>query len=154
MLSELANTSSLAAAVSDLSQICHIFPQDWCKKHGIKADVFDSIINKTPLSYRTNRIIGGAAPSDYLGKLAHGNEANPPIDPSRLDEFVSSHLIDPTLLRSDDFASFMIDRQKRLLGLITSATGKVPYSGDVAEEGQDAEADAATIEAERTITAA
>jgi hypothetical protein len=39
--------------------IHHIFPQDWSKTNGIKPDVFDSIINKTPLSYRTNRIIGG-----------------------------------------------------------------------------------------------
>jgi hypothetical protein len=39
--------------------IHHIFPQDWCKTNGIKPDVFDSIINKTPLSYRTNRIIEG-----------------------------------------------------------------------------------------------
>ena len=59
--------------------IHHIFPQDWCKKHGIKPAVFDSIINKTPLSYRTNRIIGGAAPSAYLAKLARGSEGTPPI---------------------------------------------------------------------------
>jgi hypothetical protein len=29
--------------------IHHIFPQDWCKSHGIKPKVADSIINKTPL---------------------------------------------------------------------------------------------------------
>ena len=61
--------------------IHHIFPQDWCKKHGIKPSVFDSIINKTPLSYRTNRIIGGVAPSEYLAKLEKGNETTPSIDP-------------------------------------------------------------------------
>ena len=60
--------------------IHHIFPQDWCKKHGIKPDVYDSIINKTPLSYRTNRIIGGVAPSEYLAKLEKGDETTPPID--------------------------------------------------------------------------
>ncbi len=32
--------------------IHHIFPQDWCKRQDIKPIVFDSIINKTPLSYR------------------------------------------------------------------------------------------------------
>jgi multidrug resistance efflux pump len=26
--------------------IHHIFPQDWCKKHGFKPKAFDSIINK------------------------------------------------------------------------------------------------------------
>ena len=57
--------------------IHHIFPQDWCKKNGIKPNVFDSIINKTPLSYRTNRIIGGVAPSEYLAKLEKGDETTP-----------------------------------------------------------------------------
>ena len=80
--------------------IHHIFPQDWCKKHGIKPSVFDSIINKTPLSYRTNRIIGGVAPSEYLAKLEKGNETTPSIDRARLDAYLTSHLIDPSLLRS------------------------------------------------------
>jgi CBS domain-containing protein len=50
--------------------IHHIFPQDWCKKRGHQAcRTYDSIINKTPLSFRTNRIIGGVAPSEYLARL-------------------------------------------------------------------------------------
>lgn len=131
--------------------IHHIFPQDWCKKHGIKPSVFDSIINKTPLSYRTNRIIGGVAPSEYLAKLEKGNEATPSIDRARLDSYLSSHLIDPSLLRADDFDAFMVERQKRLLTLIEQATGKAVYSGSVQEEGEDVEADEDTVEAELTI---
>ena len=134
--------------------IHHIFPQDWCKKHGIKPNVFDSIINKTPLSYRTNRIIGGVAPSEYLAKLEKGNETTPPIDRARLDGYLTSHLIDPSLLRADDFDAFMVDRQKRLLALIEQATGKAAYSGNVQEEGEDVEADEDTVEAELTIAAA
>jgi hypothetical protein len=61
--------------------IHHILPQDWCKKHGIKPKVYDSIINKTPLSYRTNRIIGGVAPSEYIVKLERGNDTTPPWEP-------------------------------------------------------------------------
>jgi hypothetical protein len=57
--------------------IHHIFPQDWCKRHGIKPNVFDSIINKTPLSYRTNRIISGVAPSEYIAKLEKGDHTTP-----------------------------------------------------------------------------
>jgi hypothetical protein len=131
--------------------IHHIFPQDWCKKHGIKPSVFDSIINKTPLSYRTNRIIGGVAPSEYLAKLEKGNEATPSIDRARLDSYLSSHLIDPSLLRADDFDAFMVERQKRLLTLIEQATGKAVYSGSVQEEGEEVEADEDTVEAELTI---
>jgi hypothetical protein len=134
--------------------IHHIFPQDWCKKHGLTPQVFDSIINKTPLSYRTNRIIGGVAPSEYLGKLENGSDRTPPIERRRLDEFLASHLIDPVILRADAFDAFLTDRQKRLLALIEQATGKATYSGGVPEEGEDAEADPDAIEAEKTIAAA
>src|SRR5712692_707914 len=104
--------------------IHHIFPQAWCKAHGKKPNVFDSIINKTPLSYRTNRIIGGVAPYEYLAQLEKGNETTPPIEAKRLDTYLSTHLIDPSLLRTDRFDDFMTDRQKRLLALIEQATGK------------------------------
>lgn len=119
--------------------IHHIFPQDWCKTQGIKPSVFDSIINKTPLSYRTNRIIGGVAPSEYLAKLESGNSSTPPIASEKLDSYLQSHLIDPALLRADKFEAFMEDRQKRLLGLIEQAMGKAAYSGNVPEEGEDTE---------------
>lgn len=131
--------------------IHHIFPQDWCKKQGIKPELFDSIINKTPLSFRTNRIIGGVAPSEYLAKLAKGDKATPPIDQQKLDAYLRSHLIDPALVHGDSFETFMADRQKRLLGLIEQATGRAAYVGDVGEEGVDVEADEDTVEAEMTI---
>lgn len=134
--------------------IHHIFPQDWCKTQGLKPVVYDSIINKTPLSYRTNRIIGGVAPSEYLSKLENGNETTPAIDPKRLDSYLTSHLIEPSLLRADGFDDFMVDRQKRLLALIEQATGKAAYVGNVPEEGENVEADEDTVEAELTITAA
>lgn len=131
--------------------IHHIFPQDWCKKQDIKKDIFDSIINKTPLSYRTNRIIGGVAPSKYLAKLQSGDETTPPIKPATLDSYVESHLIDPSLLHEDKFFDFMADRQKKLLKLIEQATGKLSYIGDVLDEGEDIDGDEDTIEAEHTI---
>ncbi|MGN7712581.1 GmrSD restriction endonuclease domain-containing protein [Agrobacterium radiobacter] len=134
--------------------IHHLFPQDWCKARGLKPAVFDSIINKTPLSYRTNRIIGGVAPSEYLGKLEAGNSSTPPISPDKLDGYLRSHLIDPELIRSDDFDTFVEDRQKRLLGLIEQAMGKAAYTGNVAEEGEDVEVDEDSTEIIQTITAA
>ena len=132
--------------------IHHIFPQDWCKKQGVKPSVFDSIINKTPLSFRTNRIIGGVAPSVYLEKLEKGDKTTPAIEPQKLDAYLRSHLIDPALVRGDSFESFMVDRQKRLLALIEQATGKAAYAGDAGEEGVEVEADDDTVEAEMTIT--
>jgi hypothetical protein len=134
--------------------IHHIFPQDWCKKRGIKAEVFDSIINKTPLSYRTNRIIGGVAPSEYLKRLQDGNDSTPAISSTTLDRYLQSHHLDPSLLRTDDFEAFMVDRQKKLLALIEAATGKAAYLGEEEEEGEDVETDEDTVEARLTSSAA
>ncbi len=133
--------------------IHHIFPQDWCKKQGIRPAVYDSIINKTPLSFRTNRIIGGVAPSVYLAKLEKGDMQTPAIDRERLDTYLRSHLIDPEILRSDDFESSMADRQRQLLGLIEQATGRAAYTGEAQEEGVDVGGDADMVEAEMVITA-
>jgi hypothetical protein len=132
--------------------IHHIFPQAWCKEQGIKPSVYDSIINKSPLSYRTNRIIGGVAPSKYLAKLEKGDSKTPPIEPTKLNAFLSSHLIDPSLVRADSFEAFMADRQKRLLALIEKAMGKAAYVGDEPEEGEDVDGDEDAIEAELTIS--
>ena len=134
--------------------IHHIFPQDWCKKHKIEPQVFDSIINKTPLSCKTNRIIGGTAPSEYLAKLEEGDQTTPPITREKLDDYLRTHLIDPDLLRSNQFDSFMVDRQKQLLALIEQATGKAAYVGSVQEEGEENEADEDTVEAALTISSA
>ena len=134
--------------------IHHIFPQDWCKTNGIKPAVFDSIINETPLSYRTNRTIGGVAPIQYPAKLEKGSDKTPPISNKKLDAYLKSHLIDPALLRSDNFAAFMDDRQKQLLGMIERAMGKSAYTGSETEEGEDLEADEDATEAELTIAAA
>lgn len=131
--------------------IHHIFPQDWCKREGIKPAIYDSIINKTPLSFRTNRVIGGVAPSNYLANLEKGNEETPGIEQSRLDAYLRTHLINPTHLRNNFFEAFMEDRQNQLLRLIEQAIGKVAYTGDVSEEGVDVGGDADTVEAEMVI---
>jgi hypothetical protein len=133
------------------ADIHHIFPQKWCKEHDIPQTIYDSIINKTPLSSRTNQIIGGVAPSEYIAKLETGDKDSPSIDSTKLDAYIASHLITPSLLRTDNFDAFMADRQKKLLALIEKATGKVVYSGNILEEGEEVESDEDTAEAELTI---
>ena len=118
--------------------IHHIFPQDWCKKQKIETKVFDAVINKTPLSYKTNRILGGVAPSEYLARLEKGGKDAPPIDPAALDDYLASHAMAPGLLRANDFAGFMADRENRLLAMIARATGHPVSRAEVApEEGED-----------------
>ena len=118
--------------------IHHIFPQDWCRKQNIDVKIFDTIINKTPLGYRTNRILSGAAPSKYLDMLETGKKEIPPIQRSALDGYLLSHAIDPALLRQDKFDEFMADRENRLLALISKVTGHQIVKADASpEEGED-----------------
>jgi len=133
--------------------IHHIFPKKWCQEQNIKSEVYDSIINKTPLSYRTNRIIGGAAPSAYLAKLEAGGSEASAVDPIRLDGFLASHLIDPTLLRADDFLAFMDARQKSLLSLIEQAMGKPSLTSTLSDGDYSNELDEDEEEAELTVAA-
>lgn len=102
----------------DNIDIHHIFPVDYCKGKGINnPELRDSIINKTPLSSKTNKIIGGNAPSIYLASL----ENNYNISPGTLDQILTSHLIDTQALRNDDFDTFFEKRKTALLQKIREA---------------------------------
>jgi hypothetical protein len=103
--------------------IHHIFPQDWCEKQGIKRDTYNSIINKTPISYKANRKIGGHAPSLYLRKLQ--DEKTVQLSDLEMNALVSSHGIDATALRADDFEQHYQARKLALLALIRHAMGGV-----------------------------
>lgn len=117
--------------------IHHIFPEAWCKGKQIRPEIYNSVINKTPLSARTNRILGGVAPSIYLARLEKGNENNPSIGSARLDQMLLTHEVDPALLRSDSFAGFFDARRERLLTLIEKAMGKAAVREDIAPPDPD-----------------
>lgn len=112
--------------------IHHIFPRDWCIKQGIKKESYDSILNKTPLSYKANRKIGGDAPSVYLPRLQA--EKHVQLTDEQLSEILVSHALDPALLRADDYEGFIADRRKRLSQLVATAMGKrvstIPEGGE------------------------
>jgi hypothetical protein len=85
--------------------IHHIFPQDWCRKQGIPRKRWNSIINKTPISYKANRMIGGVAPSQYLHKIQHHKQVQ--LSDAGMDAILGSHLISVAALRADDFDGFI-----------------------------------------------
>ena len=105
---------------NDRIDIHHVFPQKWCKDHGIDPGTFNSIINKTPLSYTSNREIGGVAPSMYLKRI----EEKYDVTSGQLDVILRTHLIGPEHLRNDDFVSFFQARRDALSEIIGSAMGK------------------------------
>lgn len=109
--------------------IHHVFPRDYCEKQGYSKIKWNSIVNKTPITYSTNREIGGVAPSKYLAKI----ETKGQVASSVLDRYLESHFLDVLCCRSDDFERFIVCRAKKLLDIIESATGKV-VSGRDSEE--------------------
>jgi hypothetical protein len=128
----------------------HIFPQGWFRDLEITNPLMDSVVNKTPLSKRTNIQIGKKPPSVYLEAIQqrHGLSA------TDLDAILRTHVIDPALLRSDDFEHFYVARFEQLLRRIESAMGKpiprepgesavaageetIDYEGAAGPDGQD-----------------
>ncbi|CEO88540.1 DUF262 domain-containing protein [Syntrophaceticus schinkii] len=99
--------------------IHHIFPQAYCRKNNIPRDLYNSIINKTPLSSKTNRSIGGNAPSVYLNYLKE--EQN--IHTETLDEILGTHLIDVDAMRNNNFDVFFEKRKEALYRKILKAMG-------------------------------
>ncbi len=104
----------------DAIDIHHIFPWDWCSKNGVDLRLADSVVNKTPIAARTNRVIGGNAPSNYLPRLQQTNG----IGGSQMDGILHTHLIDPRFLRADRFDDLFKAREEALLTRIEQAMGK------------------------------
>ena len=132
---------SQAVFFDEAVDIHHIFPKAWCEKNHLRPAEYDTVVNKTPLSASTNRIIGGVAPSSYLKKLEDGKRntndqiIEPAIAPSVLDAYLASHAISVAELRRDDFKAFIDARQQNLLALVAAATGNaIPAATQTAEE--------------------
>ena len=113
---------TLATYHDEAIDIHHIFPVAWCQSDPpIPSDLYNSIINKTPIDAGTNRMIGGQAPSDYLPKLRKRY--------SKLDEALQAHWLNPELLTEDDFFTSFIERGEQMLSLIGKAMRKDIHGG-------------------------
>jgi len=114
------DTVQLATYFNDEVDIHHIFPQGWFKDQNLTNPLMDSIVNKTPLSKRTNSQVGKKAPSVYLA----GIERRHGISSEALDAILETHVIDPAILRTDSFDKFYEARFEQLLQRIEAAMGK------------------------------
>ncbi|MFE9187813.1 DUF262 domain-containing protein [Micromonospora haikouensis] len=99
--------------------IRQVFPKQWLARHAAGDNRGNSIVNKTPLSYRASKSLVGA-PSAYLRVLARENGTRP----EWFDDVVATHVMDPVTLHNDDFDSFYADRSGRLVELVNDAMGK------------------------------
>ncbi len=106
--------------LKERSDIHHIFPKDYCIKMNYDKKKWNSIINKTPLFFSTNRYIGGTSPNDYMNKIVR----NKNISEEQLEVYISSHMINADLLYNNNFDDFIIDRAIKILDRIERCTGK------------------------------
>jgi len=118
---------------SESIDIHHIFPVAWCEKNNIPRNDFDCIINKTPLSGRTNRIVSGDAPSKYLERL----KKYAGVSDSEFNDILRSHVVSPDYMYKDDFYGFFNNRKEQILQRIEKAIGKqIPRDQLIEEEGK------------------
>ena len=117
--------------------IHHIFPRKWCKLNKKLSKIYDCILNKTPLSYKANRKIGGDSPSLYLQRIQKEKQVK--LNDEEMDNLLASHAINPILMRNNDFEKFITDRKDRLGQLIAKAMGKqinrIPDDGEYVQNG-------------------
>lgn len=117
---------------SEAIDIHHIFPVAWCEKNKIPRNDYDCVVNKTPLSGRTNRIVSGDAPSKYLDRL----KKHAGVSDEEFNTILLSHVVEPDYMYKDDFNSFFADRKEQILKRIEIAMGKsIPREQLVIEEG-------------------
>ena len=124
----------LQTAFDESIDIHHVFPIAWCKANGIDKDVYNSIINKTPLARETNNSIGAKAPSEYLSKFWTDEKTDQDI----MDKILASHLICADALRKNDFWRFFNARKEALLKAIEKAMGKPVFRDE--DDNSDASA--------------
>jgi hypothetical protein len=142
---------SFATYEEEKIDIHHIFPKVWCQANKIEAKRMDCIVNKTAISARTNRIIGGASPAKYLAAL----ERRAGVGSETLDRILATHLISAETLHADDFEAFFEARREALIELIRTAMGKtvapaeewIEPTGEPIEGEDDSDDEAEALEA-------
>lgn len=113
--------------------IHHIFPQDYCRKQGYQRRRWNSVVNKTPVCSRTNRVVKGVAPSAYSRKIIKDRH----VAEKDFEAYMATHVVDVELLRKDDFDGYFVERARGLISLISAAMGKAVTNldGDDVVEG-------------------
>lgn len=100
----------------------HIVPKSWGKDH-LEGNAVDTILNRTPLSDETNRIvIGDRLPNQYLPQLIADNGQ------AKVEALMQSHFISPAALQillrdpftPDDFDAFIRERQRTIVAAVQS----------------------------------
>lgn len=124
-------------------EIHHIFPKESYENK--YRNFIDSVINKTPISRKTNKVLGDVAPSVYLEKITTGdysdgkkkkrvkNTSADFVSRENLKSHLLSHFINISDLESDNFEDFICHRAMYLLNEIALVTDTKISNYDVEE---------------------
>lgn len=131
----------------------HIIPQSWGRANGLGSRI-DSILNRTPLSSETNRvIIGSKLPNEYLREWIV-NQGEDPVRATLRTHLISDAAFD--ILRRDpfgesDFEDFLTDRQRVIQEAIRDllVCGRLDLSPDL--RNLDGRIEAIEVELRRRI---
>src|SRR5690349_12795431 len=93
------NSSHVEISYAVFCSLCHHPDLHFSLHDALPISRRESIVNKTPVSYETNRSIGGRSPALYLAKL----EKDTGLLPAELDTILAGHHIDAVALRKVDF---------------------------------------------------
>ena len=117
-----------------------VFPAEWCRDNAIEPVVADSVLNRTPMGKRTEVVIDGYSPTQYLTRV----QTKSLLDDAEFDTVLGTHELNVDLLQQSDFPNFLRDRRSRFVGMVEYAMGK-PVVRDVddrdygaGDEGPDA----------------
>jgi hypothetical protein len=120
--------------------IHHIFPKKWCEGghhlRGLRRDRQQDghLVQGEPDDRRARAL---ASTSRRSRRTRRSRLADAPMD-----AILRSHVINPALLRADEFEAFYAARKAVLLGLVEKAMGKAPTEAtgvDSDDDGDDLE---------------
>ena len=95
----------------------HIFPDGWLRDNGYGAGAGDCIINRTLIDSETNKRIGKKAPSTYIPDIE-----NALTSATSMQDLITSHFCSINALKSDDFNTFMSERETQIWKAINEVT--------------------------------
>ncbi|WP_047259440.1 DUF262 domain-containing protein [Corynebacterium uterequi] len=105
-----------------------IFPLAWCQRHGVDSVLAESVLNRTPMSKRTEAVLGGYDPTRYLPRV----QSKSVMEDDEFDAVLASHELDPELLHRSRAAETFEERRRRLVGMVEYAIDR-PVIRDVDE---------------------
>lgn len=97
-----------------------VFPDGFCRVHGVDPQLAQSVLNRTPLGKRTEAVIEDADPKRYLSRL----QSKAIMEDDEFDAVLATHELEPEYLFTSNWQAYFIDRRDRLVGIIEYAMDK------------------------------